>query len=248
MSNTILVIEDERITRSSLEDFLKSEGFKVLSAENGRIGIELAQKYLPDLVICDIMMPELDGYDVLLNLQSNPVTSVIPFIFLTVAADEVGHQQSLEMGADDYLSKPITSERLRVAIANQLAKKESYKTQKSANFDDSNFLKQITTNKLSPSLPSSEASHLTYLKDRLIEEFCQGILNKVINLNQKVEIVLTEFTELQNNSNIKEIRTDLMTLLRLTNQVSALNKSLNTDNASELIEEFLVSISKLNNN
>ncbi|MCU0527819.1 MAG: response regulator [Elainella sp. Prado103] len=125
MAKKILVIEDERATRNSIVTFLESEGFQTLIAENGRQGIDLAQRYLPDLIICDILMPELDGYDVLTKLQQEMQTASIPFIFLTVTATEAGLRQSIDMGADDYLSKPVTSERLRQAIALQLAKQEA---------------------------------------------------------------------------------------------------------------------------
>ncbi|NJM97053.1 MAG: response regulator [Phormidesmis sp. RL_2_1] len=123
MPETILVIEDERMTRTNLLGFLRSEGYESLGAANGKEGIQLAQRHLPDLIICDILMPELDGYDVLMTLQKNPQTASIPFIFLTVAADEDGFRHGLSLGADDYLSKPVTSKQLGAAITAQLKKK-----------------------------------------------------------------------------------------------------------------------------
>ena len=119
MKRKILVIEDEKTTLNSIVEFLLSEGFDAIGAENGRMGIELAQKHLPALIICDILMPELDGYDVLTYLQQDRETASIPFIFLTATTDSSSFRLGMEMGADDYLRKPVTSAELRAAIASR---------------------------------------------------------------------------------------------------------------------------------
>jgi CheY-like chemotaxis protein len=113
----ILVIEDEGETRNMLLESLEAEGFEVLDAENGRIGIQKLQEVLPDLVICDIIMPELDGYGVLTALLQNPVTAEIPFIFLSAKTAEEERYYGIELGANDYLTKPCTTENLLEAIA-----------------------------------------------------------------------------------------------------------------------------------
>ncbi|MCA1992631.1 MAG: response regulator [Coleofasciculus sp. S288] len=118
----ILVIEDEAQTRNSFLKCLNAEGFKAIGAENGFIGIQRAQEQLSDLVICDIIMPELDGYTVLTTLRQNPVTAIIPFIFLTAKPSKAEFRQAMELGADDYLTKPSTAEELLRAIAAQLEK------------------------------------------------------------------------------------------------------------------------------
>ena len=125
MKRKILVIEDEKTTLNSIVEFLLSEGFDAIGSENGRKGIELAQKHLPDLIICDILMPELDGYDVLTYLQQDAETAAIPFIFLTATTDSSSFRLGMEMGADDYLRKPVTSAELRAAIASRLRKQEA---------------------------------------------------------------------------------------------------------------------------
>jgi YesN/AraC family two-component response regulator len=123
----ILVIEDETESREIFLESLEEEGFNAISAENGRQGIEKAKEHLPDLIICDILMPGLDGYSVLNALRQNPPTALTPFIFLTAKATRTELRQGMELGADDYISKPSTIEELLGAIAAQLKKRESFK-------------------------------------------------------------------------------------------------------------------------
>lgn len=130
MKKKILVIEDERATRTNILGFLDSEGFDAIGAENGHLGIQAAKTHIPHLIICDVLMPGLDGYDVLTQLQGDPTTADIPFIFLTVETDRQGLNQGLEMGSDDYLRKPITDERLRSAIKNRLHLQEPVSPQR----------------------------------------------------------------------------------------------------------------------
>jgi len=118
----ILVIEDEARTRHLYLKCLKAEGFYTIGAENGLSGVQQAQEQLPDLVICDIAMPELDGYGVLTTLRQNPVTAIIPFIFLTAKVTKAERRQGMKLGADDYISKPCTVEELLGAITARLEK------------------------------------------------------------------------------------------------------------------------------
>jgi CheY-like chemotaxis protein/CRP-like cAMP-binding protein len=113
----ILVIEDDELVRESILAVLESKGFQALSAENGLLGVQLAESHLPDLILCDILMPGLDGYEVLSALSSNPDTQCIPFIFLTAKIEKANRRKAMKMGADDYLTKPFTSEELLEAIA-----------------------------------------------------------------------------------------------------------------------------------
>ncbi|MBH8552085.1 response regulator [Nostocaceae cyanobacterium CENA357] len=124
-SKTILVIEDDAPTRHLFLDILEAEGFDTIGAENGLIGIEKAQKHLPDLVICDIAMPDMDGYGVLNTLRQHPITAVIPFIFLTGSDTKASVRKGMELGADDYLTKPSTVSELLRAIAIRLEKKQA---------------------------------------------------------------------------------------------------------------------------
>lgn len=122
----ILIVEDEKSIREDVGAWLVFEGHDVTTAQNGREGVEKALQVLPDLIFCDITMPELDGYGVLLALQANPRTSAIPFIFLTARADKSFLRHGMEMGADDYITKPFTREELLAAIAARISRRDVF--------------------------------------------------------------------------------------------------------------------------
>ncbi len=121
----ILIIEDDKIVMASARDLLEAEGYEVFTAENGRRGIELARQIIPDLIICDVMMPEIDGHGVLMALREFPETNAVPFIFLTAKADKSDIRQGMKLGADDYLTKPYTRMDLLDAISSRLAKQNA---------------------------------------------------------------------------------------------------------------------------
>lgn len=121
----ILVIEDEEPIRDNLEDILDGEGFIVIAACNGKEGVALATTEIPDLILCDRMMSPGDGSYVLFAIRANPVTSQIPFIFLTAMAAQEDFREGMVEGADDYLSKPFSRVHLLPAIYTQLNKAKS---------------------------------------------------------------------------------------------------------------------------
>ena len=121
----ILVIEDEEAIRDNILDLLEAEDFDATGAENGLLGLQLAKAIAPDLIICDVMMPELDGYDVLAALRHDPVTATIPFIFLTAKAERSSLRHGMELGADDYLTKPCTPVEMLKAINARLERQDS---------------------------------------------------------------------------------------------------------------------------
>lgn len=118
------MIEDNTEMRENTAEILELAGYKVSTAMNGREGVELAQKEKPELIICDIMMPQLDGYGVLLLLSKNVETASTPFIFLTAKAERTDFRKGMEMGADDYLTKPFDDVELLNAIESRLKKSD----------------------------------------------------------------------------------------------------------------------------
>src|SRR5215813_4279751 len=112
----ILVIEDEAELRTNVARLLKAEGFEVLTAENGAVGVDTAGALLPDLIICDISMPEMDGFGVLFSLRENVTTSHIPFIFLTASTRTYDRNFGVELGANDYITKPFKLQDLLEAV------------------------------------------------------------------------------------------------------------------------------------
>src|SRR5471030_2897480 len=128
MSKKVLIIEDNNDIRDNVVEILELAGYEVFDANNGKTGVDLALKNLPDIILCDIMMPELDGYGVLYLLNKKTETAAIPFIFLTAKAEKIDLRKGMEMGADDYLTKPFDNIELLNAIESRLKKKEIQQT------------------------------------------------------------------------------------------------------------------------
>src|SRR5690554_2253266 len=121
---TILIIEDNDDIRESTAEILEMSGFEVFMAAEGKSGVDMAIKHLPDIILCDIMMPELDGYGVLYMLNKHEETAGIPFIFLTAKAERADMRKAMEMGADDYLTKPFDDMELLNAVETRLRKRK----------------------------------------------------------------------------------------------------------------------------
>lgn len=132
MSKKILLIEDNKAVRENITEILELAKYEVKAAPNGKVGLDLAMKENPDLIICDIMMPELDGYGVLHMVSKNPKTATIPFIFLTAKADRNDFRKGMEMGADDYLTKPFDDIELLNAVEARMKKADILRTEFSA--------------------------------------------------------------------------------------------------------------------
>lgn len=113
----ILVIEDEEPVRENILELLENEGFDAIAAENGFIGLHLAREKLPDLILCDVLMPELDGHGVLTALRSESKTATIPFMFISAKTAQMDLKQGMKLGANAYLNKPFTLNELLIAIA-----------------------------------------------------------------------------------------------------------------------------------
>ena len=120
MTQTILIVDDEAQTRKLFLNCLSFEGFQTLGASCGSDGLHLAQQHTPDLIVCDIMMPDIDGYQVLSSLRQSDSTENIPFIFLTAKSTMSELRIGMDLGADDYLAKPCTIEQFLGAIAARL--------------------------------------------------------------------------------------------------------------------------------
>ena len=125
ITKKILVIEDSEELRDDITEMLSLEGFSILTAPNGKEGVDLAEKEHPQLIICDIRMPIMDGYDVLEYIRSHPTTMNIPFIFLTARTGRSEWREGMALGADDYLTKPFTAEELITSVNTRLDRRRS---------------------------------------------------------------------------------------------------------------------------
>lgn len=176
-STTILVIEDDATTGHLFLEGLEAEGFVTIAAQNGEVGIRKAQEHLPDLVICDLLMPDMDGYSVLTQLRQHPLTAIIPFIFLTASNSKASMRKAMELGADDYLSKPATVDELLKAISIRLEKQSLLRSW----YGNHSHQVEETVPQLPPGiLGNSELifpniSHLKKVFDYIEAHFHQGI-------------------------------------------------------------------------
>lgn len=118
----ILLIEDDEVLRENTTELLELSNYQVYNAENGKVGIKVAKEIIPDIIVCDIMMPELDGYGVLEALTNNDITKHIPFIFLSAKTERKDVRKGMDLGADDYITKPFTEDELISAIESRIAK------------------------------------------------------------------------------------------------------------------------------
>ncbi len=160
METTILVIEDNADVRENISEILELSSYQILAAPDGKEGVKLAKEKKPDLILCDIMMPGLDGYEVLYILSKNYETASIPFIFLTAKAEKEDFRKGMSMGADDYLVKPFEEMDLLNAIENRLKKFEKLK---GAGADGvSNFVSEIKSQ--FPDLNLSDKSSIKSFK------------------------------------------------------------------------------------
>jgi DNA-binding response OmpR family regulator len=165
---TILVIEDNEDIRENIEEMLTLSEYKVITAANGREGIEAAQKSKPDLIICDIMMPGVDGYGVLHVLHKDPQTQNIPFIFLTSKSERSDFRAAMEMGADDYITKPFAGNELLNAIESRLRKTDILLQKFSADIEGLNELRNVLDNSKSLEDLTLDSNVNTYKKKQVI--------------------------------------------------------------------------------
>ena len=119
---TVLLIEDDTVLRENTAELLELSKYNVITASNGKTGVKRAKKHQPDIIICDIMMPELDGYSALRMLSKSKLTKYIPFIFLSAKTEHSDVRKGMDLGADDYITKPFSEEELISAIESRLAK------------------------------------------------------------------------------------------------------------------------------
>jgi two-component system, sensor histidine kinase and response regulator len=132
---TVLIIEDEMPVRENIIDLLDAEGFTCFGAENGERGLFLAQEQHPDLIVCDISLPDMNGYGILSRVQQDKFLSGIPFIFLTARSERTEMRKGMELGADDYITKPYTRAELLRAIQTQMDKRKNLSNQVSRRLD-----------------------------------------------------------------------------------------------------------------
>jgi CheY-like chemotaxis protein/CRP-like cAMP-binding protein len=171
MNKSVLVIDDNADIRENTAEILELAGYKTFTAENGRQGVDVAVREKPAVIICDIMMPELDGYGVLHLLRKNPETQNIPFIFLTAKTERSDFRKGMEMGADDYITKPFEDIELLNAIEVRLKKSELMKNHYEFSQDGiSQFIKDVKASGIMKDLADQYAIETYHKKQTLYQE------------------------------------------------------------------------------
>ncbi|MBE9078493.1 response regulator [Romeria aff. gracilis LEGE 07310] len=182
MAKKILVIEDEAQTRGMFLRCLAFEDFQAFGAENGVVGVELARTHLPDLIVCDIMMPDMDGYAVLSTLHQAQETASIPLIFLTAKATLADLRSGMSLGADDYLTKPCTIEQFLAAITTRLKRKAALANPLHAAPESQPNQAEVSPNAaVSPPEPESIFPHCPQLNS--VFEFIEQHYQEPINID-----------------------------------------------------------------
>jgi two-component system, sensor histidine kinase and response regulator len=186
----ILVIEDSQEVRETIAEVLDLAGYQVLLAENGKDGCVKAQEEKPDLIVCDIVMPQMNGYEVLQQLRLNPLTQTIPIIFVTAKSDRLEQRYGMELGADDYLVKPFGSDELLAAIATRLTKSDLIQVQIKQNLNE-------LRNSISLALPHefNTALHGMIGSAQFLKEFCRSI--PIEQVEEMADLFLTSAQRLQ---------------------------------------------------
>ena len=182
----ILVVENEELARNLFLKCLESKGFDAISAENGLVGVHLALWHLPDLIISEISIPKLDGYGVLTMLRHNPTTAIIPLIFVTANSTRADIRKGIELGADDYLTKPCSVEELLRAIAACLEKRALLR-QKFLAHAQQHLVEPPPTNTASIAAHSSIFQSIPMLRE--VFDFIEANYNRPITLSDVAQAV-----------------------------------------------------------
>jgi two-component system, OmpR family, alkaline phosphatase synthesis response regulator PhoP len=222
--NKILVIEDVAEVRKNIQEILELENFQTIVAENGLVGVDLARKECPNLIISDIMMPEMDGYAVLTALRNYPETAIIPFIFLTAHTIHGDRRQGMEMGASDYLTKPFTCEELINAVRTQLERSDIVMRHY--------FQKHQEYQNLHRKIQNLHTFNQT--KDRVFESFIAELRQMIT----KISVALTTIQSLPDGStrdrHLEILKLECQQEIKLLNEVEGLHKFLTPENVSFL--------------
>ncbi len=223
----ILVIEDEKSVLTNIIEILESGGFNAIGAENGEVGVQLATQEIPDLIICDIMMPVLDGYGVLTKLRSQPLTEIIPFIFLTAKADKGDLRQGMNLGADDYISKPFRRKELLEAVNTRLEKQAAVMQKYMSQFQRAEELLS----------KMRDLQQLSETKEGLLMKLISDLRDPLSKINLAIKMLKNTPPGASRDRYLEILQEEFDKEIALLNQVSDLQELLTLDNV-KLLRQF----------
>ncbi|MBF2089110.1 MAG: response regulator [Synechococcales cyanobacterium K44_A2020_017] len=224
---TILVIEDQQPIRENIAAILETEGYNVIGAKDGSFGLRLVREKQPDLIVCDIMMPGIDGYGVLNALRHNPMTAAIPFIFLSARTDKLDQRQGMNLGADDYLTKPFTRHELLDSIRARLQKHTMIMKRSQSAQRQTSYLEEKLTALEEHSIES----------DRLLEQFSDEFSGLISNINLVVQLLSDRTANDVLDRYLKVLKEECHRGVELLNQHRVLPKLVD-DKTAKLLDRF----------
>lgn len=230
----ILIIEDETLIRENIQQILEFSNFETIVASDGQIGLDLAKRFLPDLILCDMMMPELTGCEVLSELRQDPATAMIPFIFLTAKADRMDVRQGMDLGADDYLSKPFQSEELLRAIVTRLERHELFMQQYNQEYQQTRRLRQEVAEERRK---GQESQQLASMRSDLLHRISQDLRNPLSNINMAVHMLRQATTDSDRDRYLDILQTECAREIEMLNEINELQQLLSPEN-TKLLQRF----------
>lgn len=234
---TILLIEDNDDIRNNTAEILELASYKVIVAENGKTGVERAIEHSPDLIICDIMMPLLDGYGVLHAVHQNEKIKNTPFIFLTAKTERTDFRKGMELGADDYITKPFDGTELLNAVNSRLKKIDLLKQEFSSGIEGLQYLMKATFGK-DVLLSLTEESNINRLRKK------ETVYSEGNYPNRLYYILKGRIKTYKRNEDGKELVTELLNTGDFLGYIALLEASTYKDSAETLEETELAIISK----
>ncbi|WOD40278.1 response regulator [Nodosilinea sp. E11] len=220
----ILIIEDEPSVLDNLQDILTLENYAVVIAHNGRQGVEAALEHRPDLILCDVMMPEMDGFEVVKVLRETPTTQTIPFIFLTAKADRLDQREGMDLGADDYLTKPFRPQEVLRAIRTRLERNaalmQPYR-------DEAERAKTLTQQ-------LHDNTELATMQENLLSKLSEDLREPLGNVNLALHMLGQAKTEADRDRYINVLKQEYAREIRLLKDVANLQEMLTPDNLKVL--------------
>lgn len=223
-SKNILVIEDDVTIQNNIQEILELEGFHVMTAEDGLEGIKLAQETNPALIICDVTMPKLSGYDVIEQLRQNPATKMIPFIFLTAKAERNDVRHGMNLGADDYLTKPFDLSELVEAVKIRLERHSLVMQHYEAERDRATLLEQ----------KASQNQDFAEVKDELLQKLSQDLRDPISNISIAIRMLKSAASDAERDRYLTVLQQECAREIALLNEISNLQKLLTPENAKLL--------------
>jgi CRP-like cAMP-binding protein/CheY-like chemotaxis protein len=231
----ILLIEDNEDVRDNTAEILELSNYKVIVAENGKTGVEKAIEHLPDLIICDIMMPVLDGYGVLHAVHKNDTIKNTPFIFLTAKTERGDFRKGMELGADDYITKPFSGTELLNAVDSRLKKVDLLKQELSPGIEGLQYLMRTSIGKDDLKLLAEDRNINKYKKKQII--YSEGN-----HPNRLYYVLKGKVKTYKCNDNGKELVTELFSTGDFFGYVAMLEGTVYKDSAAALEETELAII------